>query len=546
MAAPPPGHSNPPPEPPKFKYSGFTHILFFSGPSPTGNDTFDLQALKNSIKEEKKRKREIREKKRERKKEETNEEKDKRNDEEYGLYYISVTSELRRGSRSVQRIAKGIIGNQESKRDYSEQIKDGYRQIAYNYEEEGTRDYICVFGTGEGIEPAIAVAQILSKVGVIQAWAFEENFSLVRKLTTSKKYTDEQRENFRRVRTQFARVDLFCLLGKLTKQTIDQLGKNIDVCKRCRSTVADASHSKVIESHQPGIGAERGLVDTADSAVAFTFESRVVQTLKRIVNEWNEGDYITLIGYSRGAAAAMVLARYIKLMGIPCRGDAEEELSKQVKLLIRKHGDSNCSDFADIKGRRDGERREVLVTRLILLHVQSTFLAIDIIHSYLSSDPVATTLFSLHKDNVIFESSDARQVICCYSADESRALFPPTQHVPSRPSPQEDHAHFAIFCGDHSDIGGASGSSLCYIPLRFAIIKAHTEEPRLRFRKEFLIDHFLDPHHLHIQRTPPLLPNNEVDYDHCRVGDPNFLRRADQLDSKCNISKPKDLKWKML
>ncbi|KAL5536677.1 hypothetical protein ACEPAF_500 [Sanghuangporus sanghuang] len=196
-----------------FKHSGFTHTLFFDCSPSTNNDDRVLQDLKNAIKQGEKR-----------------DNAGETEDEKYGLYYYNVFDKPveRRPSNSIRRL---IPGSREPKRDYSEQVREGYEKIVKNYEREGERDYICVFGVGEGVEPALLVARILSKVGVIQAWAFKENFSLVLKLTTSNKYNDEQRENFRSVRTQFAAVDLFCLDGEMPEK--GQLGDNVLDSRRC-------------------------------------------------------------------------------------------------------------------------------------------------------------------------------------------------------------------------------------------------------------------------------------------------------------------------
>ncbi|KAL5536676.1 hypothetical protein ACEPAF_499 [Sanghuangporus sanghuang] len=303
--------------------------------------------------------------------------------------------------------------------------------------------------------------------------------------------------------------------------------------------------------YEPGIASGSGLLNGIDSAFAFGFDRYVIERLKYLSSVYQKDDYITIIGYSRGAAAAMLIARYITLIGLPFPTDGDDTLLKQVKSLIKKGG-RNSTKFDVIKQNRFQVRNQhVTVARLILLHVQSTFLVMIIIHAYLSSDPVATTP-TLRHDTVTFEMSDAGQVICCYAADENCLGFAPVQFTPTlaqNAAAQQVNAHLAVFCGSHSDIGGTSSSSLRWIPLRYAIIKAQSITPRLRFKDEFLKDHFLDPSDLSIPSIVPFFQETDgekVDYTRCRGGNSHLLLRADQLDSKCNITKPRDLKWKML
>ncbi|KAL5492661.1 hypothetical protein ACEPAI_4108 [Sanghuangporus weigelae] len=245
--------------------------------------------------------------------------------------------------------------------------------------------------------------------------------------------------------------------------------------------------------YEPGVGSDGNLIDVL---MAPSFARRVVQSLDLLRHNYRGGDKITIIGYSRGAAQAMVLTRYIRLMGIPPRGDSENR-------------------------------------------------TLD--------DPVASAIGLFFK-GVIFRRSDALQVICCYSADEDRLLFHPAQYdredgegkSESVTSPPETRAELAVFRGSHSDVGGASESRLRFIPLRYAIVKAHTMEPKLRFQRRFLENLGLHPGQLGVPRQPPLV-DEDVDYDRAvgQGGIDKTLLQEDQLSSAGEITKASRA-WKFI
>ncbi|KAL5492662.1 hypothetical protein ACEPAI_4109 [Sanghuangporus weigelae] len=201
-----------PTPPSQLRHSGFTHTLFFDHPPSANNDDRVLRDLRYAIKQGEKR-----------------DNAGETEDEKYGLYYYNALNESseRRVCNSIRRL---IPGKFKPMRDYSKLIEKCHKKIVDNYlidELAELRDYICILGVGEGAYPAIAIAQILSKVGIIQKWALEleDNFPLVFKLATSRRYNDKARDNFRFIRTQFARVDLFCLDKDIPGS--DKAGENI-------------------------------------------------------------------------------------------------------------------------------------------------------------------------------------------------------------------------------------------------------------------------------------------------------------------------------
>ncbi|KAL5492660.1 hypothetical protein ACEPAI_4107 [Sanghuangporus weigelae] len=259
-AASPSANPTPPSE---FRHSGFTHTLFFDHPPSANNDDRVLKDLRYAIKQGEKR-----------------DNASKTEDEKYGLYYYNVLDESseRRASNSIRRL---IPGKFEPMRDYSKLIEKCHKKIVDNYmidEEEEIRDYICILGVGEGAYPAIAIAQILSKVGIIQKWALEleDSSSLVIKLGTSGRYNDKARENFRFIRTRFARVDLFCLDKDIPGS--DKVGENIGDSRHCSR---DKLPNEYMFFQNPALKYEQAIVPQVSPERVIAVESKSAENIQK-------------------------------------------------------------------------------------------------------------------------------------------------------------------------------------------------------------------------------------------------------------------------
>ncbi|KAL5480556.1 hypothetical protein ACEPAI_1826 [Sanghuangporus weigelae] len=290
--------------------------------------------------------------------------------------------------------------------------------------------------------------------------------------------------------------------------------------------------------YRPGIGAGDGLVAKADAALALSFERQVVKTLLFIRSFYRSGDYLNMVGFSRGGAIAQVCVRHIRVLGLPRAVDTERTVFRNVKALIRNGGRSNA-DFRAIKGCSDYP--DLLVTRMILF------------------DPVASSPTVRHS-NMMFRRSDACQVICCYAADERRSIFLPVKFAPEAlghdqqveedgvTAPDQIRAEFAVFSGGHSDIGGSAGqhNGIQLIPLRYAIVNAHKMEPRFLWKRGYPGLFGLDLRQLSLERVPPIV-GRDVDFETAVANDPSLLDllRGDQMSALAPIKDSHYLKWRV-
>ncbi|KAL5476501.1 hypothetical protein ACEPAI_3358 [Sanghuangporus weigelae] len=242
---------------------------------------------------------------------------------------------------------------------------------------------------------------------------------------------------------------------------------------------------------QGGPGSDERAGDAIDILIAGSIPERAARGLRVLSGLFQQGHHITIIGYSRGAVIAAIVARFIRINGLPGRDSSLAQITDDVHALITDRGLSNA------------DRIQAVKTILVLPRcycdpvdhvVRAPLLPATVykgLTPWMRSDPIAAA-YCLARGFTV-RSSDAEQTIVCYTADECRLLFSPF-FLKGEPATQEEREKedgvthpadpicvTAVFPGNHADIGGVNGG-IGRVCLRFVLRIVHQRGPLFVWR----------------------------------------------------------------
>lgn len=200
------------------------------------------------------------------------------------------------------------------------------------------------------------------------------------------------------------------------------------------------------------------------------FEGNIEQALTFLVDNYQAGDEVYLFGFSRGAAQARGLTRFIDWMGgIPCKQDAYF-----VPLLFHRYLTSRAqADPASVTtAGGSGPSSPMMPVSITLLGVFDTVMALGA--RFKSDQKTTGEEYAFHVgDTPAACVQHARQAL---AIDERRFDFRPeiwksTSRVPDTTQTLEQR----WFAGVHSNIGGGYiKDGLANLPLKWLLAEAQT------------------------------------------------------------------------
>lgn len=202
----------------------------------------------------------------------------------------------------------------------------------------------------------------------------------------------------------------------------------------------------------------------------------VEQAYARLVQDWQNGDRIYIFGFSRGAAAARMLASKIFTQGIPNR----------ITITIKPIENEETKVVEQIISDVDPKHEKVHPVSIEFLGVWDTVSAFGL-------PTIIARLFGakpkdLFKDNNI--AGNIKKAVHLVAIDETRNPF-----QPSLMNYQEGITHEVWFPGVHSDIGGSYlEDNLAKVSLHY-MLKKLTEWNQSQQLKEFLFNEELKKKH---------------------------------------------------
>lgn len=200
-----------------------------------------------------------------------------------------------------------------------------------------------------------------------------------------------------------------------------------------------------------------------------TVEKIVENVYARFVQDWRKGDHIYIFGFSRGAAAARMLATKIFREGIP------NQITITIKPFANKETKVVEQVISDVQIKRD-KTHPIEIEFLGVWDTVSAFGFPNVFARFLGAKPN-----DLFKDNFI--AGNIKRAVHLVAIDETRNPF-----QPSLMNYQEGITHEVWFPGVHSDIGGSYlEDSLAKVSLNYMLkqLKEWNESRKLR---EFLIN----------------------------------------------------------
>lgn len=189
----------------------------------------------------------------------------------------------------------------------------------------------------------------------------------------------------------------------------------------------------------------------------------------RFVQDWKNGDRIYIFGFSRGAAAARILASKINKEGIPAKVEITlEPVQNQETRVVEQKISNPVFDRSDTK--------EVEIE---FLGVWDTVSALGLANNFLRF--IGAKEEDLFTNNHI--ADNIQKAVHLVAIDETRKPF-----VPSLMNHKENVTHEVWFPGVHSDIGGSYKEDDIAQASLYYMMKCMEEWNTQRGLKSFLIN----------------------------------------------------------
>jgi uncharacterized protein (DUF2235 family) len=167
----------------------------------------------------------------------------------------------------------------------------------------------------------------------------------------------------------------------------------------------------------------------------------IKQGYGKLVDEYEDGDDVFILGFSRGAYSARSLAGFIRKAGLP-RRDQKDRLEDAYDLYRKRDADADGPDAVDFRRRHS---REIPI---LFLGVWDTVGALGIPISGLAG--LNTRLFDFHDTRL---SRIVKNAYHAVAIDEHRELFKATLWSLPEPAPDQ-RVEQRWFVGAHCNVGG--------------------------------------------------------------------------------------------
>jgi hypothetical protein len=197
------------------------------------------------------------------------------------------------------------------------------------------------------------------------------------------------------------------------------------------------------------------------------FKTNVLDAYQYLMETYNDGDRLYLIGFSRGAYTVRALAGLLDGYGLLCRGN-EGHLPYAWRLYVNQH-DVRTRNAINPAVNSAAAFKETFSHKDFRIHfvgVWDTVSSVGWIYTPLR-------LFNVAQNKTI---ATARQAL---SIDERRCFYQDNLWGDSLPGQDVEQVWFA---GVHSDVGGSypqESSGLSNIPLQWMLVQAHNAGIRL-------------------------------------------------------------------
>lgn len=232
----------------------------------------------------------------------------------------------------------------------------------------------------------------------------------------------------------------------------------------------DDNETQIVRYHR-GVGNDndnKWLGQSWKGITGRTVQKIVDNVYARFVQDWQKGDHIYIFGFSRGAAAARMLATKIFREGVP------NQITITIKPFANKETKVVEQVISDVQIKRD-KTHPIEIEFLGVWDTVSAFGFPNVFARFLGAKPN-----DLFKDNFI--AGNIKRAVHLVAIDETRNPF-----QPSLMNYQEGITHEVWFPGVHSDIGGSYlEDSLAKVSLNY-MLKQLKEWNDLRKLNEFLI-----------------------------------------------------------
>ncbi|KAI8619947.1 hypothetical protein BC830DRAFT_665153 [Chytriomyces sp. MP71] len=278
--------------------------------------------------------------------------------------------------------------------------------------------------------------------------------------------------------------------------------------------------------YHSGVGTEVKNEDKAQLEAVFgNIEEHLLDAYTWLANEYQPGDEISAIGFSRGATIVRSLFSFIRYSGLA-----------NVTSLLPINRTACIQEALDLYKDRDLDIPTSAVpanvaawkkkhahphVSLHFLGVMDTVMALDVPEGYSSIVPSSVITATLEATGAIEYNdyhdlrigTEVRQAYHALAIDEKRAYFPPTLFERAEGLRNDQVREQRWFRGSHADVGGGWWEAgLSHVVLDWMIEKAREAGLKLKAREEF--EKFYTPLLLGISREDFLARNAIVKHDY--------------------------------
>jgi len=236
--------------------------------------------------------------------------------------------------------------------------------------------------------------------------------------------------------------------------------KPTNVLKLCRAVLPQSAKGEQIAYYEIGVGSLARYPGTSNRLLYVTdkalggafgagFEANIEAALNFLVLNYQPGDQVFIFGFSRGAATARGLTRFLDWAGgLPSKRDAY-----YLPVLFRQFVLTRGKPFADIRKVANGAQLELLKVEVEFLGVWDTVMALGsrFRSTGASTSPVSHSFYM--SDRPARCVKHARQAL---AVDEQRFDFRPEIWLGTAPDAPDQTLEQRWFPGVHSNIGGGA------------------------------------------------------------------------------------------
>ena len=251
----------------------------------------------------------------------------------------------------------------------------------------------------------------------------------------------------------------------------------------------------VLTYYDPGVGTGRNWINIGmGGALGFGFQRNLRQAMTFLAQNYQEGDEISIFGFSRGAYSAVVLATLVTRAGLPAvqprNGESYKQMEQRVESLITSHYNEiedaekaaakAANGVANHRGELSPQKRAELwrqaywakintcegwTQKAGRIHPKISVLGVwDPVDSLVGGVlPAAKVLWSVsdvseygrlrgHRFHPYALGPEIKNCLIAFSMDEQRQPF--LAELPDLALGKPEKYEFVWFPGDHSDLGG--------------------------------------------------------------------------------------------